>query len=580
MLENGDLILRYLERLGVEYVFGVPGGSIEPFYDALARSERRGGIRTVTARHETGAAFMAEGYARETGKIGVCCSTAGPGATNLLTGVASAYADGIPMLVITAQTALDKFGQGSLQETSCTGIHTVEMFARCTRYNTLVSHPAQLETKLLQAVSHAMSNQPGPAHLAIPLDVMRHRIPDNVMDQALNAFVNHEVAPNPASLQLLFDDLAGVDKVTLVLGEGAAGASDLLVELAESRDWLLVTTPRGKGLVDSFHPLYRGVFGFAGHNSASDALKVEHADRVVAIGTALDEVSTCGWDPTTILSDRLIHISTNPSHLSRSTMARLVVLGSPKLVFEPLADKLKGNAANASRQTVKSDSSLPENTRFDEPTICLERSGRIKAQALMNLMSDICPKDTRVLMDTGNSFLWGIHYWNVHRPAGMPPQRNLFNIGLGFAAMGWAIGTSVGMAAANREKPVVCFTGDGSYLMSGQELTIALQENLNVLMLVLNDASLGMVNHGQKLSGGEQVATQLPGVDFAMMATALGVESYRVETMEQLMELDVPGILSRPGPCLLDVVVDGDQVPPLGSRMKVLTSSIPTNNKY
>ena len=577
MFENGDLILRYLERLGVEYVFGVPGGSIEPFYDALARSERRGGIRTITARHETGAAFMAEGYARETGRIGVCCSTAGPGATNLLTGVASAYADGIPMLVLTAQTALDRFGQGSLQETSCTGIHTVEMFARCTRYNTLVSHHAQLETKLLQAVSHAMSNQPGPAHLGIPLDVMRHRVPDNVMDGTLNPFTNHEVAPNKASIQSTLDELEPAKKVTLVLGEGAAETSELLVRIAESRKWLMVTTPRGKGLIDSFHPLYRGVFGFAGHDSATDALKVENADRVVAIGTALDEVSTCGWDPTTILSDRLIHISNNPAHLSRSTMARLVVLGSPKCLFESLAKVWSIEPTSQASKSISSDERLPVNTRFDDPDKCFDRAGRIKPQALMTYMSCVCPQDARVLMDTGNSFLWGIHYWNVRRSANMPPAINHFHIGLGFAAMGWAIGTSVGMASANRQHPVVCFTGDGSYLMSGQELTIALQENLNILMLVLNDASLGMVSHGQKLSGGEQVATRLPSVDFSMMARALGVESYRVESMEQLADLDITEILSRPGPCLVDVIVDGDQVPPLGSRMKVLTSSIQTD---
>ncbi|WP_417532195.1 thiamine pyrophosphate-binding protein [Marinobacter lipolyticus] len=574
MLENGDLILRYLERLGVEYVFGVPGGSIEPLYDALARSERRGGIRPITARHECGAAFMAEGYARETGKLGVCCSTAGPGATNLLTGVASAYADGIPMLVISAQTALDKFGQGSLQETSCTSIHTVEMFARCTRYNTLVSHPAQLETKLLQAVSHAMSNQPGPVHLSIPLDVMRHRNADAVDPGLLHAFLHHDVAPNPTSVQALLKELAAASKVTLVLGEGAAEASDMLVALAEARNWLIVTTPRGKGLIDSFHPLYRGVFGFAGHDSATDALKQEHAERVVAIGTALDEVSTCGWDPTTILSDRLIHLSSNPTHLSRSTMARLVILGSPKLLFESVSKILIKGPDLKPMQTMGGDDGLPTNTRFDEADRCFDRTGRIKPQALMNYMSRICPLDTRVLMDTGNSFLWGIHYWHVRRPNSMSPAKSLFNIGLGFASMGWAIGTSVGMAAANREHPVVCFTGDGSYLMVGQELTVALQENLNVLMLVLNDSSLGMVNHGQKLSGGEQIATRIPGVDFTMMGCALGVESYRVETMEQLEDLDFPDIFSRPGPCLLEVIVDADQIPPMGARMKVLTSSI------
>ena len=128
MIENGDLILNYLDRLGIEFVFGVPGGSIEPLYNALARSERKGGPKAILARHEAGAAFMADGYARATGKIGVCCSTSGPGATNLITGVANAYADSIPLLVLTAQPAIEKFGLGAFQEGSCTGINTVSMF--------------------------------------------------------------------------------------------------------------------------------------------------------------------------------------------------------------------------------------------------------------------------------------------------------------------------------------------------------------------------------------------------------------------------------------------------------------------
>ena len=131
--ELGDLLISYLEQLGVEYVFGIPGGAIEPLYNALARSERRGGPRAVISRRETGAAFMADGYARNTGKLGVCCATTGPGATNLITGVASAYENNIPMLVITAQTALSTFGRGAFQESSCTGINTVGLFGHCTR---------------------------------------------------------------------------------------------------------------------------------------------------------------------------------------------------------------------------------------------------------------------------------------------------------------------------------------------------------------------------------------------------------------------------------------------------------------
>lgn len=574
MFENGDLILRYLERLGVEYVFGVPGGSIEPFFNALARSERRGGIRAIVARHETGAAFMAEGYARETGKLGVCCSTAGPGATNLITGVASAYAEGTPMLVITAQTSLDKFGLGSWQEVSCTGINTVEMFSHCTRYSTLVSHSAQLEPKLLQAISYALSNQPGPAHLSVPLDVMRQRLPEPSDDSNLRAFIDHEVAASLEAQLLLQNELTAASKVTLVLGEGAADAINELVVLAESRGWLIVTTPRGKGLVDSYHPLYRGVFGFAGHDSAVEALKPENADRVVAVGTAMDEISTLGWDQTTLLSDRLIHLSQNPGQLANSIMARLVVLGSPRQIFKPFVELFADSPQRQFNKSPPTLDGLPANTVFRDPSKSLVNSGRIKPQALMTHMSRICPPDARVLMDTGNSFLWGIHYWNIRRPDDITPGKNLYHIGIGLASMGWAIGASVGMAMVTRDTPVVCFTGDGSYLMAGQEITVAQEENLNLLMVILNDSSLGMVRHGQKLSGGEEIGNALPKIDFARMVEAMGIESYRVETMEELHELDIAAILSRPGPCLLDVVVDGDEVPPMGSRMKVLKGEV------
>lgn len=572
MFENGDLILRYLERLGVDYVFGVPGGSIEPFYDALARSERRGGIRIITARHESGAAFMAEGYARETGKLGVCCSTAGPGATNLLTGVASAYADGIPMLVISAQTSLDRFGQGSLQESSCTSINTMEMFSRCTRYNTFVSHTAQLETKLLQAVSYALGNQPGPSHLGIPLDVMRHPVSDDSSHYNLRAFTHHNVSPSPRSIKLLLEELSSASTVTVVLGEGSAEAADTLISLAESRNWQMVTTPRGKGLVDSYHPLYRGVFGFAGHESAAEALKTENAELVLVVGSALDEVSTSGWDTTAILSKRLVHISSNPEHLSRSTMARLVILGSPKLALKPIADSLAVETGGGFVSTAEHHTKLPTQIRLDNREACENFSGKIKPQALITYMNRECPLNSRVLMDSGNSFLWGIHHWSIRRCEDQDPSKKFFHIGIGYSSMGWAIGASVGVAAA-KNAPVVCFTGDGSYLMAGQEITTALQENLNLLMVVLNDSALGMVRHGQHLSGGEKIGNSLPVIRYSDMAKAMGIESYRVETMEQLLSLDIGSIVQRPGPCLLDVVVDRDEVPPMGSRMKVLTGA-------
>ena len=573
MLECGDLILRYLERLEVTCVFGVPGGSIEPLYNALARSERRGGIRAVTARHEAGAAFMADGYARETGRIGVCCGTAGPGATNLLTGVANAYADNIPMLVITAQTSLNRFGQGAFQESSCTAINTLDMFASCTRYNTLVSHPEQLESKLLHALSHALGQQPGPVHLAIPLDVMRHAAYEGLTGAGLSAFIPNEVVPDAGSVRRVVDDLAAIDQATIVLGEDAIHSAEQWVRLAELRRWNLVTTPRAKGLVNSFHPLYRGVFGFAGHQLATEAVHLESADRVILVGAALDEVTTAGWNPDGILSDRLIHLSSNPTHLTRATMAGHVVLGEPRHLVEELLAASKDQRPRSCLRRTSGYDGVPAYLEGQFREGCFASSGLVKPQALMTYLSQACPEDTRALFDTGNSFLWGIHHWNVGRPDTQLFSRNLFHVGLGFASMGWAIGASVGMAMAAGGAPVLCVTGDGSYLMSGQELTTAAQENCNVLMVVLNDSSLGMIRHGQALGGAEQHANELPRVDFVKMAEALGVEAYRIQTIEQLRELDLASIMGRPGPCVLDVEVDRNEVPPMGVRMKVLNET-------
>src|SRR6185369_7296592 len=167
-----DMIVGYLEQLGVEYVFGVPGGAVEPFFDALARSGRHGGPRVVTARHESGAAFMADGYARESGHLGVCISTSGPGATNMLTGVACAQENKVPILAISGQSAMASFGRRGIQESSCTGINVVGMFRHCTRYDSLISHPNQAEHKLASAVMRAGQAR-GAAHLSIPVDVQK-----------------------------------------------------------------------------------------------------------------------------------------------------------------------------------------------------------------------------------------------------------------------------------------------------------------------------------------------------------------------------------------------------------------------
>jgi acetolactate synthase-1/2/3 large subunit len=567
VIENGDLILNYLDRLGIEFVFGVPGGSIEPFYNALARSERKGGPKAILARHEAGAAFMADGYARATGKIGVCCSTSGPGATNLITGVANAYADSIPLLVITAQPAIEKFGLGAFQEGSCTGINTVSMFETCTRYNTLVSHSAQLENKLLQAISFTKSNRPGPVHLSIPLDIMRAKVEPKYGAQHLRAFINHEVVPSEKGLDLLLKYLKDAKKVTIVIGEGCSGAMNQLLALAELQNWLMVTTPMAKGLISDFHPLYRGVFGLGGHESAREALLPENADYVLVVGTALDEITTGGWDTEAVLSNRMIHISQNSEHLSRSVLAKACILGSPKLLLEKLFNCMPKISEKPTIEYLPDTDGFPKHVKYRDKDVCFQNTSPVKPQALFWALSQLCPPDTYVLMDTGNSFLWGIHYWQTHNKAGV--EDNLFHIGMGFASMGWAIGASIGMALGDKA-PVICFTGDGSVLMSGQEMTVAREHNLNILFVILNDSHLGMIKHGQQLGGAENIGNVLPKVDFAAMARAMGLQGHTINKITDLDEIGIDDIFKQQGPCVLDVIIDANEVPPMGSRMKVL----------
>lgn len=566
--EYGDLIIDYLAQLGVEYVFGVPGGGIEPLYNALARGVLRGGPRAIVSRHETGAAFMANGYARESGRLGVCCGTSGPGSTNLLTGVSCAYTDGVPLLVITAQTTLPTMGKGAAQEAAGSGVNTVMMFESCTHYNAFVSHPDQVETKLLVAIVHATSNTSGPVHLSIPVDILRTPLPTSLRARRLSPFTNHEVWPNPASIQLLQREIDNARNGVLVIGSGCEGAIRELLTFAEKKHWPIVTTPMGKGLVSAFHPLYRGVFGVAGHERAFAALEPSVSDIVIVVGTQLDECTTAGWDPR-LMSERLIFIDSNPKYISQASVARFSVLGSPRRVFQAL---LKGEISEVRElqppEQPHSSLTFPSFFSTEDKKKCLDSTTPIKPQALLWALSQVSPSGTRVTCDIGNSFLWGIRYW--HCPPARQELKNNFHISIGFGSMGWAIGGAVGLAMASPNKPVICVTGDGSILMNGQEMTVALEERLNILFVILNDSALGTVKHGQRLAGAEPIAYKLPTINFASMANAMGIMAYRIHSLSELMELDVAKLFHQPGPCVLDVIIDGEEVPPLGVRMKSL----------
>lgn len=567
-VNQADLLVDFLHQLQIDTVFGVPGGAIEPLYDALARSERSGGPRIITARHESGAAFMADGYYRETGKMGVVCSTTGPGATNLITGVSSAMAEHVPMLVITAQTPLPKFGRRALQDSSCTAIDTVAMLKHCTLFNTLVSHPDQLRAKLIAATMSAHRRPGGPAHISVPSDVLRATgavIPRCHVDLLLNQFAFND----DINVARLCEKLSRVDSLAVYIDGGVGAATAAVVKFCELTNTPFVVGLTGKYWVDETHPLYRGVYGFAGHESAR-ALFREDVDLLLAVGAAMDELSTSGWD-THLLNTKLVHIDSNLEHFARSPMANLHVGGDIAAIFATLNSFVREQLLRG-RRWLCCDTRTETNihggyAQLQQPEKCLGESAPVKPQELMYHLSQHLPADTRIFIDAGNVWAWATHYF-CNRS-----QLGYLRSGMGLGAMAWSIGAAVGSAMANPKVPTLCLVGDGAYLMSAQEITVAVQHQLPVVFMVLNDSAYGMVMHGQRLGGAESAGWQLTPVDYATMARAMGVQSRVIYHTAELFELDFDALARQKGPTLIDIRLDREEVPPMAQRVRDLSAT-------
>jgi acetolactate synthase-1/2/3 large subunit len=578
-----DYIVRYLEALEVEYVFGIPGGNIEPFYNALGRAQKRGTLKHVVARHESGAVFMAEGYYRETGKLGVVCTTAGPGATNAITGIACAYGNYAPILLITAQTCLPTFGRGAWQESSgATGADSVAMLDSITRYNSMISHPKQLVTQLDKAVMHAFGPTPGPVHLAIPRDIFTHQLHQPLYARSPSSLQTlMSIAPNIETLTRLKFLLKNAKNVVMVVGNYAKNCGDLILQLAEKNHWQFATSPGAKGYVPSRHSLSLGVYGVAGHDQAKHLLESPDCEVILSIGLECNEPNTCGWSVNALCSERLVQIADNFELLTSPSSAQMKIYAAPRFVLQFLLSDVELTAtenraklalANASPVTMVNANSTTSNPRLSLVKKIPGALDRIKPQDLLAFLNHEMAEDTPVVMDIGNSFLWGIHYWNFRHDPTRVNNKNLFVIDNGMASMGWAIGAAIGIAFANPNVQVLCVTGDGACLMSGQELTVAVEHQLNIIFVVLNDACLGTVKHGQIMAGAEKIAFKLPRVDFAAMATAQGAKGMLIKSYEALNNLDLSDNKNS-GPRLLDVWIDDNESPPLKTRIDALNTA-------
>jgi len=561
-----DVLLQCIEAEGVEYMFGVPGGAITPLHEALRQRDR---IKYILAKHEEGAAFMANGYARVSRGLGVCCATTGPGGTNALTGVAASYADSVPVLMLSGQVSTRAFGRGSLQDSTAFGVDLVQIFQPVTKLSAMASSVSRAPDLVRRALRTALCGRPGPVHLSLPVDMLKQEVQWHQLApsqyRAKAAFVDREAAAEAARA------LVGAERPCFLVGHGAniAGATEALTRLAELLQAPVATTPKAKGIFPEDHELSLGVFGFAGHRWAESYLLSDRVDVLVAIGTSLGELQTNAWDRSLLPSRAFIQIDIDPYEIGKNYPVDIGLVGDANATLREIADLAEDLLGGRPRERGPIWEIREEAPRY----VSVERLSRdaspMKPQLLVQEMRAVLPDDALLFVDSGNSVSWAVHYYEVRRP-------NTFFVNMGLASMGHATAAAIGGKLAAPDKPVVALVGDAAFAMSGMEVHTAVDHGIPVVWVVLNDGGHGMVYHGEKMLLGHDLGAchfRVP-LDIAGLAMAMGAGSYRVETLDAFRSALEEALL-RDEPCVIDARIDPEEIPhSLARRARTVAASV------
>ena len=560
-----DVLVRYLEQEGVEYLFGVPGGHLLALYDAVHRS---GKIKTVLAKNEQGAGYMANGYARVAGRLGVCCGTVGPGATNLVSGVATAYMDSVPLLALTAQVGTTTIGKGALQEAAGDGrtVDQVGLFRPITKYSMMISRPSVLPEAVRKAVRIALSGRPGPVHLDIPSDVLKGEIEDQILPIARYRSV-HPVAIDLSLVQRVAGLLAAASRPAMLVGAGAIAAraqSDVLA-LAEKLDIPVATSLRGKGAIPEDHPLSLGCVGLYGTRAANSYLR-SGIDVLLAVGCSFHEFTTHCWDRAFQPSKALIQVDIDPAEVGKNYPVDVALVGDAQVVLKSLLDATEGMSRHSDNGREELARFKEANEHFAEPAM-RSNDFPLKPQRLMRELREALPADAIIFTDIGNSLTW------VERCLPILQTGEIVSM-TGLAAMGSGVGGAVGGQLAAPQRPVVCICGDGDFQMTGMEVVTAVAYSVPVTWVILDNSRLGMIYDIQKLMyQGRIEASSLQNPDLVMLAQAMGAQGYRIQRPGELKEVINNSLESRK-PTVIDVPIDPDELPPMKPRMLALERSI------
>ncbi len=554
-----DMILKYLESEGVECIFGIPGTSLVPLFSACNRNKH---ITPILTKHEQGAAFMADGYARVKKSLGVCFATSGPGATNLVTGVANAFVDNIPILVLTGQVPTSAYGKGTFQDSTKAGIDSVAMFDPITHYSSMIISKYKAADEIKEALRIAFSGKKGPVHLSLPKDVMSAEI--EVTDITAS---KRRVASEYFDRRRVIEaakQLVEAKHAVILVGTGAvnSGACEDIRELAEMLDIPVATTPKAKGAFPEDHPLALGVLGLSGSPLADHYIKSGRMDVLLVIGASLNQITTTSWDPQLAPTQSLIHVNIDPSEIGKNYPADIALVGDARTIVNEIAFRvlryLNTDVQDSKERSAKLAGLRQKTGRCIEPEKLISEAVPLKPQRMIRELEEALPQDAVLFVDTGNHICWTIHYMNFKRP-------DAFISAFGMLTMGYGMAAAIGGKLAAGKRPVVALVGDGCFQMNGMEIATAVNYDIPVVWIVQNNARLGLVHELQKFSLGENtVATTFKEIDCAKVAEGLGAKGYRISKPGELKKL-LPEALASGKPTLIDCLIDPNEVPPIVS---------------
>jgi len=534
-MRGADLLVRMLEDFGVEVVFGLPGGAISPVHDALLDSN----VRVVTTRSEAGAMFAAAGYAHSTGKLGVVVVTSGPGALNAMTGLASAWCDGLPILLLIGEVPRADAGKGVLQDGSAHGLQIVEMTRHVSKLAFEIPRSSNLPHMMRRALATAMSGKKGPVVVTLPIDVSLA----SVVPPRVGGSVTVGESVSIEMLDELTDLLLRAQRPVILAGSGCRGygAPARLQAVAERFGCPVATTPKAKGVFPENHALALGVFGMGGHASAVKYIE-GGVDVVIAIGTSLGDMATNAFSKA-LQAPALVHVDIDARQIGKSYCPTHAVVGSAAELLGGLADRLayRGSPAPSKLRVMPGRverQKLPPSQKRD----------RIAPQQALAEIQALLPTDAIFTVDSGEHFMFATHYLETNDP-------DAYIVMTGLGSMGQSIGAAIGAQLAHPQRAVAAICGDGCFAMNAFEIATAVAERLPIRVFVFNDERLGMVENGHEKVYGRRPAYPTNPLDVCAVAVGLGALTLRIDGPDQLAAArDM--LRNAAGPVVIDVRID------------------------